>query len=379
MLRRRGKVDRKTEFMPSRRGIRTASILGLALACLWGQTAAADDLQNSLKAAYQAQAAWTLHLLETGRYGEAEDAAQNLVTSYPDAALPYELRGTTALYVGSAVRAQADFSHAAEITKDPAGQYGLALCDLFGQKAEAASDALAQVEQSKGLTPAQMSDLETTQAYVRFWKGDFAGASAPASSGSAAGDSLRAEIGAMAAWRLDTKTGTPLLAKFLATANGVPRLQETDGLRALFEPNAPALEPAIIEADLQTMYADRLAGNLADAKRQTGDVQLCSGRTALNAPAHLPAQTMLVSFSVDGQMTAMVNQPPYTFQWNTARVPNGTHTVRVDAVDSYGNTVSSETQTVRVVNKNAAATQANETDDPAATALNLRLWELAST
>ncbi len=188
--------------------------------------------------------------------------------------------------------------------------------------------------------------------------------------------SLRAEIAALAAYRLDAKTGTPLLAKFLATANGVPRLREEDGLRPLFETGTTALEPCVIEADLQGMYADRLAGDLADSKRRTGDVQACSGRTDLTAPANLPAHTALVSFSVDGQMAAMVNQPPYTFQWNTARVPNGTHTVRVDAIDTYGNTVSSQTQTVRVVNKNAAATLAGSADDPAMAALNARLWNL---
>ncbi len=358
-------------FMPFRRRMRAVSIVGTALACLGGSAGAED-----LKAAYQAQVGWTLHLLETGRYGEAEDAAQNLVTAYPDAALPYELRGTTALYVGSVGRAQADFSHAAETAKDPAGQYGLALCALYGQKVDAASDALAQVGQDKTLSEGQAGDLETAQAYVRYLKGDFAGAQVLAVKGNPADGSLRAEVAALAAYRLAPKSGVSLLTQFLQTDNGVPRVCEQEGLRPLFESASPAVEPAVIETDLQAMYADRLAGNLADAKRHTGDVQTCSGKTALTAPANLPASTTLVSFSVDGQMEAMVNQPPYTFDWNTAHIPNGTHTIRVDAIDSYGNTVSSETQTVRVVNRNAAAAPAGSTDDPATTALKTRLWKL---
>ena len=101
--------------MPFRGRTKFGGIVGVALACLSAAAARAEDV----KATYESQVGYTLHLLEAGRYGEAADVAQNLITAYPDAALPYELRGTTALYVGNVARAQADFSQAAEKSKDP--------------------------------------------------------------------------------------------------------------------------------------------------------------------------------------------------------------------------------------------------------------------
>ena len=346
--------------------------VGLGLACLAASAARAEDL----KAAYQAQAAWALHLLETGRYGEAEDAAQNLVIAYPDAALPYEMRGTTALYVGSTGQAQADFAKAAEAGHDPAANYGQALCALASGKTEAAGTALTQASQAGALTESQAENLETARAYLQYLRGDFAGAQTLAATRTAADDPLRAEVAALATYRLDAKAGTALLTQTLVTASGVPDVREEDGLRPLFEA-ARAVEPCVIEPDLQGMYADRLAGNLSDTARKQGAVPSLSGVATLTAPAILPAHTTLISFSVDGQMAAMVNQPPYSFSWNTVHVANGTHTVRVDAVDDYGNTLLSQTQTVRVVNKDAgSAPPAKDLDDPKTAALTARLWNL---
>jgi len=351
---------------------RTTIFVGIstvALACLSGQAAQAEDL----KATYQAQAGWTLHLLETGRYGEAEDSAQNLITAYPDAALPYELRGTTALYVGSASRAQKDFVHAAALAHDPETQYGLALCALFGRKMDVAASALRQAAALPGLTGMQTNDLDTTQAYVQLLNGDLANAEAAATKPGTAADALREEIAAIVSSRKDSKAGMARLTKFLATPDGVPKLREEDGLRPLFDGNHP-LEPCVVEPDLQTMYADRWTG-IAETARRDGHVVACSGTATLTPTEAIPLRAALVSFSVDGQMAAMVSQSPYEFSWNTERVANGTHLVRIDAVDAAGNALTTQTLTVRVSNKNrSAASQSG--DDPAADALQTRLWNL---
>ena len=348
------------------------TIASIGLTCFMGPAARTEDL----KAAYQAQAAWALHLLETGRYGEAEDAAQNLVVSYPDAALPYELRGTTALYVGSVGRAQADFAKAGELGHDPAANYGLALCAMAAGKPEEAQPPLTLARQAASLTEGQTGNVETAQAYLAYLKGDFNRAQVLAAKQDTATDPLRAEVAALAAYRLDQKAGAAQVAQTLTTANGVPNVREEDGLRPTFEVGR-AVEPCVIEPDLQGMYTDRLKGNLDDAARKQGTVQTMSGVADLAAPANLPTHTTLISFSVDGQMAAMVNQPPYEFHWNTAHVSNGTHTVRVDAVDDYGNTLVSQTQTVRVVNKDAGSVSpAKEEDDPKRQALMIRLWNL---
>jgi len=356
--------------MPFRGKTRVGSLLGMALACLSVTAARAEDV----KATYESQVGYTLHLLEAGRYGEAADAAQNLISAYPDAALPYELRGTTALYVGSLARAQADFTHATDRSKDPEPLYGLALCGLFESKMDVARDALTQAGRTPGLSAAQTGDLETARAYVQLLNGDAAGALAIAAKGDAPDDPLRAEVAAVATYRTDPQAGAPLLAKFLATASGVPRVHEDDGIRPLFE-SKTALEPSVIEPELRQMYADRLGGGIADAARRTGAIPTCSGTVDLNPPSEIPARTALLSFTIDDQMAGMVNQPPYTYAWNTLKVANGTHTIRVDAMDSYGNTLYTNTATVRVTNKDAAVVKQAERD-AATPALKARLWNL---
>lgn len=356
--------------MPFRRRTRVGSIVGVALACLSATAGQAEDV----KATYESQVGYTLHLLEAGRYSEAADASQSLVTAYPDAALPYELRGTTALYVGSLARAQADFTQAADKSKDPTTLYGLALCGLFAGKMDAAREALTQAGQKPGPSAAQAGDLETIRAYVQLLNGDAVGAVAIAGQDGAGDDPLRAEVAALATYRTDPKEGAALLAKFLATASGVPRVREDDGIRPLFETKT-ALEPSVIEPELRQMYADRLGGGIADAARRVGTVQTCFGTVDLSPPGEIPARTALLSFSIDDQVAAMISQPPYTYSWNTRKVANGTHTIRVDAMDSYGNALYTQTVTVRVGNKNASVVKQAE-GDAATPALKARLWNL---
>lgn len=347
----------------------------MALAGLLGQAARAEDV----RATYAAQAGYALHLMEAGRYGEAADAAQALVSARPDAALPYALRGACALYVGSADRARADFDRAAGASGDPVLRYGQALALLTRRETAQARAALADAAKGPGLTPAQAGDVETLRAYGQLLDGDAAGAETilgkPAAEGAADGpsDSARAEVAAMAAFRADPKAGLGRLTKFLETPTGVPRVREEDGLRLGFDPRLP-LEPSVTDPELQAMYADRIKGGLRDAAQRTGTVRACAGRTALAPAETLPAQTALVSYSVDGQMAAMVGAP-YTFVWDSRRVANGTHTVRIDAADANGNPLLSQTQTVRVANLGGDAADAGAAD-PATAALESRLWNL---
>jgi len=353
----------------------TTRIWAAAAAALWIGLTAPAATADDLRAAYESQAGYALHLLESGRYGEAEDAAQNLVTAYPDAALPYEIRGTAALYVGSLKFARKDFVRADQNTAknapEPAALYGLALCDLFGQNSGLASDRLADLRRLRSLTEVETSDVAGTQAYAAFLEGNNAGAITFAGQ-SGEGNGLATEVAAMAAYRADPKDGAIRLAKFLATPDGVPQVREQDGLRPLFEPQSP-LEPSVLEPELQQMYADRLSGNVA-AVHHTGAVPSCSGVVDLNPPQTLPSRTALLSYSVDGQMAAMVSQPPFTFTWNTARVANGTHVVEIQAVDVLGNEIATQTETVRVSNRNGNVVR--QADDPAMDALKVRLWNL---
>ena len=348
-------------------GFKTLSLAALFCLCCTAP-ATADDL----RAAYESQAGYALHLLEAGRYGEAEDAAQNLVTAYPDLSLPYAIRGTAALYVGSIGFARKDFGRIGSDNPDPATLYGVALCDLFARNTDGAKDRLGELSREP-LSEAQKSDVAAAQGYLALLSGDTTGAAALTKQDAGASGTLASEVAALALAHTDPKAGAAALARFLATDDGVPRVREQEGLRPLFDPRKP-LEPSVLAPALQGMYADRLNGSILAAKRSVGEIQPCSGIVDLNPPQTLPAQTALLSYSVDGQMAAMVSQPPYTFTWNTARVANGTHRVKMEAVDSFGNPLVTQTETVRVANRNGASVR--QPDDLGMTALWARLWSL---
>lgn len=343
----------------------------LVLAALAALCLAVPASADNLRADYEAQVGYTLHLLEAGRYGEAEDAAQALVTAYPDVSLPYAVRGTAALYVGSVGFARKDFNRIALENPDPATLYGVALCHLFAKNTETAKDRLGEASRQPGLTDTQKSDVAAAMAYTVFLTGHLAEAKKLAAQSGGADDSLGAEVAALALLKTDHKAGEAALAKF--TAAGGLKVREQDGLHPLFDPQTP-LEPCVIPRDLQQMYADRLSGCISASKRTAGEVQQCSGIVDLNPPPTLPSRTALLSYCVDGHMAAMVSQPPYTFTWNTVQVANGTHTVQIEAVDAFGNALTTQTETVRVSNKNGAA--ARQADDLGMTALKTRLWNL---
>ena len=330
--------------------------------------AAADDD----RAGYEMQAGYVLHLLEAGRCGEAEDAAQSLVAAYPDASLPYALRGTAALYVGAVGFARKDFGRIALENPDPATLYGVALCHLFAGNADAADARWGELSRRPDLTDAQRRDVAAAQAYVLLLGGHAAAAGAKVQN--APGDTLGAEIAALALLRADPAAGRAALEKFLAAGSGGPRVREADGLRPLFDPRKP-LEPSVVAPELQQMYADRLLGDIAAAKRAVGTVPSCSGIVDLNPPQTLPSQTALLSYSVDGRIAAMISRRPFTFTWDTAQVTNGAHTVQISAVDASGNALATQTETVRVQNKTGPAARSAESD-PALSALGLRLWSL---
>ncbi len=349
-------------------GFKVVSLAALLCAC-FALPASADDL----RAVYESQAGYALHLLESGRYGEAEDAAQSLVTAYPDASLPYAIRGTAALYVGSLGFARKDFGRIGSDNPDPAPLYGVALCDLFAKNTDGAKDRLGELAREPDLTEAQKNDVASAQGYLALLTGDTAGAAALTKQDAGTGGTLAGEVAALALARTDPKAGAAALAHFLATADGVPRVREQDGLRPLFDPLRP-LEPSVLAPDLQGMYADRLNGGILAAKHSSSETQPCSGVVDLNPPQTLPARTALLSYSVDGQIAAMVSQPPYTFTWDTARVSNGTHRVRMEAVDSFGNPLATQTETVRVANRGGLTL--HQPDDLGMTALWERLWSL---
>jgi len=327
----------------------------------------------------QAQAAWTLHLLEQARYGAAIPAAQSLVALAPNDALSYQVRGTLELYVGSTAHALDDFRTAATLSAHlPATDYGLGVCALSQQRLDDAAAQMTLLRENPSLSPAQADDTDTVLAYLRYLSGDVIGASGLAErallSPPAAGttlDPLRQEIVALAAARTQPVQGVALLADFLNTPSGVPRVREAEGLRARFESAPMMVEPSVMDAPLQEMYQASLQEKLARETRSAREAVRVSGDVALDAQLPQGQAPAMVAFYLDGAMAGMVNTSPYRYSWHTLDTPNGWHLVRTDALDDAGRVLSSQSRRVQV--RNVGVQAAAPLPD---VALEGRVWSL---
>lgn len=80
-----------------------------------------------------------------------------------------------------------------------------------------------------------------------------------------------------------------------------------------------------------------------------------SGMAVLLPPNPLPRGASFVAYAVSGLggVTASTNNPPYTTEWNTERVPNGLYTVRSTVFDDNGTVLTVQDRTFVVRNANA--------------------------
>jgi DUF971 family protein len=86
-----------------------------------------------------------------------------------------------------------------------------------------------------------------------------------------------------------------------------------------------------------------------------------TGTTTVTATASDNVGVTRVELWVDGALTLTDNTSPYGFSWNTATVPNGSHTLQSRAYDAANNVGQSTTLPVTVNNGSATDTQAPTT------------------
>jgi hypothetical protein len=58
----------------------------------------------------------------------------------------------------------------------------------------------------------------------------------------------------------------------------------------------------------------------------------------------------LVRFLIDGEVRALDNNPPYSWDWDTRMVPNGEHKLEIQGLDLQGVVVNSTVAKVIVAN-----------------------------
>ena len=100
-----------------------------------------------------------------------------------------------------------------------------------------------------------------------------------------------------------------------------------------------------------------------------------SGSVLLKADLSKAPGVQMVSFCIDNKLVGLTNQHPYRYSWNTERVPNGAHTVKIEGADQYGNVLTEKITNVVVKNAGSEAPSPRVLGDEAALVWS-GLWKL---
>lgn len=233
--------------------------------------------------------------MDAGRYSEAADSCEDAVEAAPGSPLPYELRGTLALWLGAVKHAETDFATALALRHgDPAAVYGQALCAM--SRGKDARKTLLSLESDSQLTPEQAGDVATAIAYLDFIHHDTAGCKAQMDRYPAT-DTARQELQAILQAHIAPDAGIAALSDFLTPGNGVPRVVEESGVRMRFDVTPASVEPSVLEPSLRSMYSARLEQNLRRDRIHTGrDLTAPSAVTPVDtAVPGRPAATVYAS------------------------------------------------------------------------------------
>jgi peptidoglycan/xylan/chitin deacetylase (PgdA/CDA1 family) len=177
-------------------------------------------------------------------------------------------------------------------------------------------------------------------------------------------DPLLLEIAAFAALRGGDPSRGAALLRALLSRHEMAGFSEDPGGVLTFDPADP-----IAAAD---------EGILADISVPDPPVggEILTGRVLLTPPGDLPDGAAYVSYSLDADVfVASTNADPYTVDWNTATIPNGSYRLRTIVFAADRRILSDTTRTVRLANENAPTLSAVLTDDQAAE-LRTRIWQM---
>jgi peptidoglycan/xylan/chitin deacetylase (PgdA/CDA1 family) len=282
-----------------------------------GRAAAADPYVESVLAG--------LALVRQGKAADAASAFRSAITldaNDPSAWLGY---GALLLDARQVTPARSAFHRAAALAPDsPRTAMALALCDLADGKASDA-DALFAKAAQRGAARAAVH-----RAYLAAMRGDKAGALGFLGNANvAAADPLALAVRAY----LDGASTSAAWEEVLTAAQSLGR----EPLLASFTPWKPLNHEW--QANSRLPRPPALPGG-----------ETLSGSVPLTAKAAVSVK--YVVFAVDGADAGITNVRPFTWTWDTTRVPNGVHLVRLTAVRSDG---SSTFQEMRLRTMNAGA------------------------
>lgn len=291
----------------------------------------------------------------------------------------------TALEDGRSVDSLASLKQASTCnSNDPLAQVALGLTLLYGGRPADAltefaragkSGAAAEADYGRGLVALSKGDIG--QAVTLFCQ---AQAAAPEAAISASIEYAKSLAGG--AYPQISEHGDNEALKAIA-AVGLMRNGKFDEATALWKDlQSSAWRPGYGERLGCSMTFDKKApvvftgwpinGAYKSPAVDTANLPAVSGNVTLKADLSKAGKIDMVSFYVDGNFVGMTNHSPFSYSWDTTKIPNGAHTVTIQGF--YDGLPTSE-KTMRVLVRNEGSnTPASRVGGEQADKLWKRLW-----
>ncbi len=294
-----------------------------------------------------------LDALESGLTNEAIESLQQAVTFDANDSLAHVALGTTLLTGGLIDDAMAEFDLASKLEKGCAeATYGRGLVYLSRHELQQAAACFREAQEAN-------ANLNVRPAV------EYVSALVSGSCNPVADDMSDESLQAMRALELMRKgryaeAGSIWLVLQQAAAR--PGFGERIGCTMTFVDGSPV---ALTGWPIKKRYT---------AVADEADSNVVSGRLTLKADSSAAQGIEMVAFFVDNKLAGITNYRPYRYSWDTRRVANGPHTIRVEASDSYGDVITQKTTTV-VVRNIGSRTAASRASGEEAVRAWQRLWE----
>jgi len=297
-----------------------------------------------------------LPLLETGDVLHARQILYQALNTAPQNSLLHDLLGVSYLIEGDLVNASAEWNTALKGNpRDGVAEYGLGIAAIADSHPQSARRWLSKAQQD-GDSAACLLSL----GYLKWVEGDTRELLPPLP------DSYRASthyVNGMLEYNSgDYNSAFKDLNEAFNNLQGNP-LFEPVGVIMTFDRKTPILlssGPHLPPLPLPSIVQPRS--------------QVVSGVVTVS-PDYADSDAGYVVFRVDGSVRYLTNSPPYTFHWDTAKVPNGTHQLDITIFDNEGNVLSHATKTITTRNISHPAVLALNPSERLG-AVNARLWKL---
>ncbi len=272
-----------------------------------------------------------LPLLETGDILHARQILYQALNTAPQNSLLHDLLGASYIIEGDIVNASTEWNAALKYyPRDGLAEYGLGIAAIAKSHPQAARRWLSKAQQ-EGDSAACLLSL----GYLKWVEGDTRELLPPLP------DTYRAStyyVNGMLAYNAgDYNSAFTDLNDGFNNLQGNP-LFEPVGVIMTFDRKTPVLlssGPHLPPLPLPSII-------------KPGS-QVVSGVVTVS-PDYTDSDTGYVVFKVDGSVKYLTNSPPFTFHWDTAKAPNGTHQLDITIFDNEGNVTSHATKTITTRN-----------------------------